>query len=980
LRGELPDDAVRGIDEHVDGCEDCRLVLSTCATREAPPDPFSDTQRAPPALASGSKPTEPEQDDPLSARWSAGDVIADRFEVQRKAGAGGMGAVYRARDRSTGDAVAIKVMRNLGPEDVARFGREALVLAALRHSAIVRYVTHGTAADGAPFLAMEWLEGQDLAERLSRGRLGVEQAARLVLRIAEGLSKTHAAGVIHRDIKPSNIFLAGEQVERAVVLDFGLARAPRAEGSSASTRTGTFLGTLGYVAPEQARGAKSTDARADIFSLGCVFFECLTGERAFPGADPVAVLAKVLVDPVAPPSDLARDVPPALDVLCTRMLAKDPGDRPQSCAEVAAQLRAWLDGRDEASSQASDARAPWFRSKRAQRAAPIAAVAALVAIVALGGGGAAILSHWPTQRDSVHAPGAAPSGPTGAAAPTSVAVLILGFENQTVDPVFDGTLDLVFSVSLQRSTLMLEAFQGTDLRSLASEFEPTRVDESLGRRLAARDGGTVLVVHGSIAAKLAGYVLSMRVTDSTGALVLSRDSDAADASRVVPTVALLAADLRTKLGETPPFDPGVAERTSMSASLEADHELLLAWGFSDAGKYADGVAHGRRAVAIDPTFARAYQFLGMQLVNMGRTNDGLEQYQLAMKWIDELSEKERLRLVGDYEWDFGDLERSIEAYEKLLASTPRDSNTTLNLAGAYQTKGDIEKANAIGARVVAQHPHKVIARSNHILNETLAGNLEQAVRDAHAVAEEFPHPPALTYLSLAVAEALLDHPAAAREAYAKLAGVNASLATFGLADLEAGAGRLSEAVAVLEKGVAADVASGEKAYAALKWAALAEARLDQGKKAAALDAAEKAIADGDPQTLYMAGTVLLDTRDSRQVRKVSEIVSRLARGVSRDEKYYASLLGADVLVAQGNVRQALAMLDEAERLGTSWLVGYRRALAYAEQHDVDRAEEEWRACLARRGEGALVFDDAPSVRYLPRIAQYRARASIARDE
>jgi tetratricopeptide (TPR) repeat protein len=983
LRGELPDAVARSIDAHVDGCEDCRLVLSSCAARKAPVDPFSDTLLAKSAGDPGSSsdaPTviEPQPgSDPLSQRWLPGEVIAHRFVIQHKAGVGGMGAVYRARDGATDEDVAIKVVRHLGSREVARFAREVRVLAALEHSAIVRYVTHGTDLDGAPFLVMEWLEGEDLAERLLRGRLEVQQAARLALRIAEALSKTHAAGVLHRDIKPSNIFLTNGEVERAVILDFGLARAPRSEGPSASTRSGAFLGTLGYVAPEQARGAKTADGRADIFSLGSVFFECLTGRRAFPGGDPVEVLAKLLVDPVVAPSALAREVPPPLDEICAQMLAKDPADRPQDCAEVAARLRAWLDRSNQATSEASATRPSWVRWVRARRrAAPIAAVAALVTIV---GGAAAVRGRRSQRPDPVDAAGTASPGSTEVPAPMSTAALVLGFENQTVDPMLDGTLDLVFVLSLSRSTLMLEGIQGSDLRSLASEFEPGRVDDRLGQRLAARDGGAVLLIHGSVAARRGGYALAMRVTDPTGALVLSSERDAADASRVVPTAALFASDLRTKLGETPPIDPGIAERTSASASLEADHELLLAWGLFDAAKTADGIAHARRAVALDPTFAKAYGFLGMQLKNVGKTNEAFAQYQLALKWSDSLSEKERLRLVGDYEWDFGDLGRSIDAYEKRLALCPRDWGTMGNLAGAYMTKGDAPRSSAIGAQVLAHHPHDVTARSNHVLDQVLTGDLERAVDDAHVIIEEFPRPPSLTYLSLAVAEALLDHPDAAKEAYAKLAGVNASLATFGLADLEAAAGRLSETVAVLEKGIAADVANGEKAYAAVKWAALAEARLGQGEKAAALDAAEKAIAAGDAQTLYMAGTVLLDTRDSRQVRRVSEIVSRLGRGVTRDERYYAALLGADVLVAQGNAQQALAVLDGAARLGPSWLVRYRRGLAYAELHSVDRAEEEWKACLVRRSEGALVFDDAPSVRYLSRITQARARASIAHD-
>jgi tetratricopeptide (TPR) repeat protein len=459
----------------------------------------------------------------------------------------------------------------------------------------------------------------------------------------------------------------------------------------------------------------------------------------------------------------------------------------------------------------------------------------------------------------------------------------------------------------------------------------------------------------------------MRVTDSAGALGASLSRDRTSASRVVPVVAQLASDLRTKLGEAPPSDPAVAERTSLSASLEADHELFLAFGFAEAGKSADSIAHARRALALDPAFARAYAFLALQLRNQFRNDEALRTFQLALKWSDSLSENERLRLVGDYEWAFGDVDRAIDAYEKRLAACPRDWTTMGNLSGAYAAKGDVAKALALENRIIAQHPRDITIRGNVVLDELLMGDVVQAANDARTILDEFPHPPSLTYLYLAVAEALLDRPDSAKDAYAKLAVVDASLAAFGVADLEAAAGHLSEAALLLERGIAADDANGEKAHAAVKWAALAEARLGQGEKAKALEAAEKALASGDAQTLYMAGEAMLDAHDPPRLPEVGEIVSRLGRGVTRDEKYYSDLLGADVLVAKDNARLALHVLDDAQKLGGSWLVHYHRARAYVELREVDRAEAELRACLEHRADGALAFDDAPSIRYLSRV-------------
>ncbi|HEX8792914.1 MAG TPA: protein kinase [Polyangiaceae bacterium] len=266
-------------------------------------------------------------------------VVAERFEVERLANTGGMGHVYRARDRLSGDAVALKVLGAAGEgQPVDRFVREVAVLAELRHPGIVRYVAHGTTASGEPYLAMEWLEGEDLADRLARAGLTIDESVRLTTRVADALAFAHARGIVHRDVKPSNIFLPGGDVDRATLLDFGIAR--RQFTTRAQTRTGTTLGTPGYMAPEQARGDRFVDPRADLFSMGCVLFECLTGRPPFLGEHVMAVLAKILLEEAPSVCDLRPDVPEALDALVRRLLAKDPDARPCGALDVAGELRA----------------------------------------------------------------------------------------------------------------------------------------------------------------------------------------------------------------------------------------------------------------------------------------------------------------------------------------------------------------------------------------------------------------------------------------------------------------------------------------------------------------------------------------------------------------------------------------------------------------------------------------------------------------
>jgi serine/threonine protein kinase len=260
-------------------------------------------------------------------RIASGTVIARRYAVETTAGSGGMGVVYRATDTYSDVPVALKVLqRGATPgHELERFGREVLALIELRHPAIVGYVGHGVTDDGSPFLAMEWLEGEDLSRRLRRRKLDVEEAVALAARIADALAAAHRHGLIHRDIKPHNIYLRDGLVSRATLLDFGIARRVREHG--VLTATGALLGTPEYMAPEQARGRGDVGPAVDIFSLGCVLFESLTGRSPFIGEHMTAVLAKILFDEPARLADLRPDLPAPLADLVARMLIKDPQER-----------------------------------------------------------------------------------------------------------------------------------------------------------------------------------------------------------------------------------------------------------------------------------------------------------------------------------------------------------------------------------------------------------------------------------------------------------------------------------------------------------------------------------------------------------------------------------------------------------------------------------------------------------------------------
>jgi eukaryotic-like serine/threonine-protein kinase len=268
-----------------------------------------------------------------------GELIAERYELEELVGTGGMSSVYRAHDRMLERDVALKVLHQEFTADtdyVERFRREARSVAQLSHANIVTVIDRGE-QDGRQYIVFEYVKGENLKALVQRaGPLPEEDAVRLALQIARALGFAHDNGLVHRDVKPQNVLLNGDG--QAKVTDFGIARSLDVGGL---TQTGTVMGTSDYIAPEQARGSQA-DAQSDIYSLGAVLYELLTGEVPFPGDNFVAVAMRHINEP--PPSVRERrpDVSPRVDAAIRKAMAKEPRDRFRSMDELCGELNACL--------------------------------------------------------------------------------------------------------------------------------------------------------------------------------------------------------------------------------------------------------------------------------------------------------------------------------------------------------------------------------------------------------------------------------------------------------------------------------------------------------------------------------------------------------------------------------------------------------------------------------------------------------------
>jgi len=284
----------------------------------------------------------PAQSVPAESR--IGQVIADKYRILGLLGRGGMGQVYEARHVVVGRRFALKFLHqhlSRGPDSLSRFLREAQAAGALDSEHIAAVLDFDTASDGSPFLVMEYLAGESLAAVLAReGALPVARALGILLQVCSGLDVAHRAGIVHRDLKPDNLFVTSSPSgsELIKILDFGIAKLIDADSDGAITNSGVVLGTPFYMAPEQARGERTVDFRADIHAVGVIAYELLSGKKPHPGEGYNAILAHILTQPITPLASLRPDLQPGLVAVIERALASEPARRQSSIAELQREL------------------------------------------------------------------------------------------------------------------------------------------------------------------------------------------------------------------------------------------------------------------------------------------------------------------------------------------------------------------------------------------------------------------------------------------------------------------------------------------------------------------------------------------------------------------------------------------------------------------------------------------------------------------
>jgi serine/threonine protein kinase/tetratricopeptide (TPR) repeat protein len=924
-----------------------------------------------------------------------------RYRLDALLGRGGMGEVYRAFDPLLRRDVAVKTLRQdrlfgdgqRRSNAEARFLAEARAAAALRHAGVVTVYEVGF-VDETAFIAMELVDGHSLRAAMRDPTVTHGTRMGWLVDLGRALGAAHAVGLVHRDVTPENVLVTtGGQIK---LLDFGIARreygAEDAPPSSPRTTARYVVGTARYMAPEQFAGGV-VDARADQFSWGVVAYELLSGRHPadVSGANPGSPAAMAGASP--PLDELVADIPQRVATTVAKAMALNPVQRFATIDEAASELEAsrhsnvastpWPDAPDAPESNHTTRSIPGgWRTKDTgpppfEQASGNRGRARRFFAFGLGALFVFAAAAWlVVTRAKARTPAATTSASSLATVPTRLPerptpVLILGIENATLDPTLDGTMEAVLDSALRRSTV-LDPFSGVGLRELASEVDPQlqEIDATLGPRLASQSGGKVITVRGRITLQGSAYALTLRAADaSSGDIVLERTATS-DAAHVVPVVGDIACALRRALGDAAaPSDPGQAELTGLSTSVDADHEWTTGIALNRLGKYEDALAHLERAAALDSDFAQARAGLAICLWNMAKRVEADAQVRLAFKGIDRMGERDRLTFLSDYYATVGDYDRSIDAYRKLLEKWPSDVPGSINLAITLQQKGDTKGAVEAGRRAAEAHPRNSLARANMTSFYLSANELEESVLAGAKIVADFPQPPFFTYANVALADVLLGRRADALATLHTLGATEAPIERIALADLDLYEGRLHDAVAALQREAATAETAHDDQLSQLAWLYLAGARLGLGDKPGAIAAADKAARSDEVRVIALACIVYIEAgREDR----AATFHSRLDGSLLADERAAAKLLTGESLRAKGRAREAVASYQEGLRILDSWLGHFRLGLAYLDMQAFPEAYNELQTSMARRGEAAIYW--VPSAHLVPPIFYYLARA------
>jgi len=620
-----------------------------------------------------------------------GAVLGQRYEILQVLGRGGMGAVYKARDREVDRVVALKVIRPELAGNSAmldRFKQELVLSHQVTHKNVIRIYDLGE-ADGVKFITMEYVEGSDLRSIIQEKKtFPPAEAVEVMLQVCRALEAVHAVGVIHRDLKPQNIMR--DKQGRVLVMDFGLARLIESNGM---TQTGALVGTMEYMSPEQALGS-SLDHRSDLFTLGLIFYELLTGKMPFHADSALASLIKRTQERAISVTQHDRNIPASLANIVARCMERDPKQRYQSTTDLLRDLEAWQGKRAGATLGFEASVGPWARTVPW----PIIGIAAAVVVLAITG--YLLRGKFASSNAS--------AGP-------QVALAILPLRNASGDPSLDwmgkslaemlrtdvGQSENLHTVSSERLHQIL-----TDLRvSPDTELDPASV-----KRIAEFTNADQIVWGEYV--KLGDQIrIDAQIENLKTERVIPIKAEAENEKALLKAVNQLAGSVQSNLTLSSKAleQMKAAAFTPSSSSVEALHQYSEGLELSRQNNDLEAVKRFQAAVAADSTFALAYARLAQTYLRLGEGNKAQE-YSIKASDLDtNLPAAEKYMIQAATARIQNNSDKALEAYDNLAKLMPQDPSIWADQAAIFEGKGNYDKSYELYAKVLDSDPKNLDA-------------------------------------------------------------------------------------------------------------------------------------------------------------------------------------------------------------------------------------------------------------------------------
>ncbi len=642
----------------------------------------------------------------------AGDVLGGRYEILQLLGEGGMGAVYKAMDRELDRPVALKLIRPqlaANPSILARFKQELLLAHQVTHKNVIRIYDFGD-ADGVKFITMEFVEGQDLRGLIQeKKKFPPEEAVEIIQQVCRALEAAHSVGVIHRDLKPQNIMR--DRTGRILVMDFGLARMVEGDGM---TQTGALVGTMEYMSPEQALG-KDLDQRSDLYSMGLILYELLTGKMPFKAESAVASLIKRNQEQATPVSDHDQTIPRALSNVVAKCLERDPGLRYQTAGEFLQDLEVWQGKSAAATLRFPTSEKPWGQT------IPWHWIGGTAAILLLAVTGFLL-------RGKLFAPGkkAAATGP-------AVSLAILPFRNASGDPSFDWlgpSLAEMLSTDVGQSA-HLHTIAPDRLHQVLSDLRispGTSVDPTMVSRIAEFSNADTMV-FGQYA-RFGGQIrIDATLQDLKHDRSVPIKIDAVDEKDIPGAVDRLAASIRNNLA----FSTDVIKELKASSFQPSSRSAPALRDYNQGvqllrdGRNLDAIKAFQSAVKEDAEFALAYSRLADADSALGYDGNAEQASRKAVDLSQSLPIAEKYLIQATHARVTKDNQKAIEAYEDLARSMPNNADVEFALSTLYTEAGEYDKARAQLSNLLKSDPKNIKALRQVGLVEITDGKPQAAL-------------------------------------------------------------------------------------------------------------------------------------------------------------------------------------------------------------------------------------------------------------